>query len=105
MSADVTTNSAGVTVDEVFESLTGFEEIALDKHFGDDWVLNMRRRPAMFLRALAFVLYKRKGQDDRAAKNAAMALTARQANDMFATDPAGDDPEFSESGKDSETPE
>lgn len=97
-------STAGITAEEMFESLTGFDEMAISKHFGDEWQDLAQRKPVQFLRALAFIQYKRTGpgQNDRQARDQAMGLTVRQAQEFFEPDAEDFDPDNpdSESGKD-----
>lgn len=75
------------TVAEVFDSVTGFEEIAVATHFGrtvEDLGNNDSR---MFGRALVFVVKRREGLDDVAAREAALAMPFKELNeDFFAPD-------------------
>lgn len=75
------------TVAEVFDSVTGFEEIAVATHFGhtmEDLGSNDSR---MFGRALVFVVKRRDGLDDAAAREAALAMPFKELNeDFFAPD-------------------
>ena len=67
---------------EMTESLTGFDEIAIEQQF---------RRPLEDLsntgtvRALAFVQFRRDGLDDKAAHEKAMGATFGALDDMFDT--------------------
>ena len=80
-----------VTVDEVFEDLSGFDEIAIKKAFGDD-VAKLRKEPFMFIRALVFIDQRRRlALKDKAAFEAAMRLTVRQLNDYFDDDDEPDE--------------
>lgn len=78
------------TVNEVVESLTGYEELAVEKQFGDELG---DLSPLKLMRALAFVLQKRAGKNDVDAKKAAMAMTQAQVTDAFSDedDDEGDD--------------
>jgi hypothetical protein len=83
-----------VTADELFEDLSGFDEIAIKKAFGDD-IAKLRKEPFMFMRALVFIDQRRRlGLKHEAAHNAALTLTVRQLNDYFSDDePDEIDPE------------
>jgi hypothetical protein len=70
-------------VDELFESLNGFDEIAICKHFGGHDVSDLKSRPMTLLRALIFVEKRREGMKDLAAKEAALSLTMREVSDRF----------------------
>ena len=87
------------TVTEVAESLTGFDEIAIEKSFG---AALDELKPTMAGRALVFVVERRAGKDDGAAKNAAMSMPIGEVNAYFAEEPDDvipDEPD-SDSGKD-----
>ncbi len=78
---------------EVYESLNGYEELAIVKMFGfpvsdyapDEDTGDKGNMMAM-ARALAFVCEKRKGLADQAAFKAAMTMTTRQVTDYFGTE-------------------
>jgi hypothetical protein len=80
------------TPDEMFESLTGFDEIAISKHFDAD-VSVLRDRPFTFMRALVFIDQRRTGLSDPEAKEAALGLTLREVDDYFAEDQDEPNPE------------
>lgn len=96
--------SSDQTVEELANSLTGFDEIAIKKAFGATFAsLSPNEKGEggdvfQFLRALVFVHRKREGDNDITAFNAAQALTTTEATSYFADESA-------ESGKDSSTPE
>lgn len=81
-----------LTADEMVESLTGFDEIAVEKHFGAD-VSALRTRPFSFIRALVFVHQRREGLTDPDARTAALSLTIGDLNGYFAEGPEEIDPE------------
>ncbi|NGN92646.1 hypothetical protein G5C66_07830 [Nocardioides sp. KC13] len=72
------------TADEVFESLNGFDEIAIEKAFGE--ITSLKDKPMMFLRALLFTEHRREGKTDKEAKQAAMDATMRELTDYFRAD-------------------
>lgn len=72
------------SADEVFESLNGFDEIAIERAFGE--ITSLKDRPMMFLRALLFIETRREGQKDAEAKQAAMNATMRELTDHFRSD-------------------
>lgn len=94
-----------MTATEVFESLTGFDEIAIAQKFGTDVTVLADTKPTMFMRALVYVLKRRDGMTDAEAKNAAMGLTLKAAEGYFADDAADPMPEGSPSGKDEPQPD
>lgn len=94
--------SADVSANDLFESLTGFDEIAIEKAFGEP-LHTLRQRPFTFVRALVFIDQKRTGLKDPEAKQAALALPMRDLNDYFpAPEPAELDPDEpdTDAGKD-----
>jgi hypothetical protein len=68
-------------------SLTGFDEIAIAARFGQP-LHTIREDPIAAGRALAFVHYRRAGQNDVDAHNAALSLTLREVTEFFV--PEGD---------------
>lgn len=75
-----------ITANEMFESLTGFEEIAVERKFGATVEGLAEGKPLRLLRALSFVQFKRDGLDDTKAYNAAMDMTLAQAQAHFTED-------------------
>lgn len=90
-----------MTGQEVANSLTGFDEIAIKQAFG----LSLDALdPITVARACGFVLNRRAGQSDRDAYQAVMAMPQRDLSALFATDDEDDDPDpyaQSPAGKDS----
>jgi hypothetical protein len=89
------------TVEEIADSITGFDEIAIKKAFGVPFAMMGAPEtgdPFQFLRSLVFVQRRREGDNDITAYNTAQGLTAGEVNAFFAEDSA-------ESGKDSTQPE
>lgn len=80
-----------LTVEDAARSLTGFDELAVERAFGKDiGELSAVR----VTRALVFVLQRRLGLDDTAAYNAAMGMSLADCEAQFrpADDPAAADP-------------
>lgn len=76
--------SAQITAEEMLESLTGFDEIAIKQQFGAEVADLANNQPTMFLRSLVAVHVKRQdGLPDAAAKQRAMELTLKQAQEYF----------------------
>lgn len=75
-----------ITAEEMFESLDGFEEIAIAKHFDAEIGDLAQRKPTMFARALVFTALVRDGTPPAEAKHAAMAMPLKAVNDHFAED-------------------
>lgn len=110
MTQNTTTQAQPVsdmTIEEMTESLTGFDEIAIRKHFdGFNVYAEAEANPVDAVRALAFVDQRRRGKTDPEAREHALGLTFREAMAYFADadeDLDKDAPE-SESGKDDSSP-
>jgi len=74
------------TAEEVFDSITGFDEIAISTHFGRTIQDLAETEPSMFGRALVFVVKRREGLEDAEARKAALTMTLKECNeDFFAT--------------------
>lgn len=89
-----------VPADELFESLTGFDEIAINKAFNLE-LGQIQEKPFMFMRALVFVNERRGGANDLTAHATAMNMPMSALTDYFAEvedDLDPDDPD-TESGK------
>lgn len=85
-----------VTSEELFESLTGFDEIAISQQFGS----TPTDLPGTLLaRALIFIAQRREGVSDSEAYQSAMSLPTGELTAIFT--PEGDE----ESGKESPAPE
>ena len=94
--------SAQMTGEEMFESLTGFEEIAIANSFNAEIGILAENKPTMFLRAMVFTHMVREGQSVKDAKQAAMAMTLKEANAFFLEseeEPMPEEP-VTESGED-----
>lgn len=88
------------TAEEVMDSLTGHEEMAISQHFGKVVADLADNDPSMMLRALVFVCQRRQdGVNDDDARNAALDLRAKDVLDFF-PDPVSK--EAIESGKGAE---
>lgn len=90
------------TVEELADSLTGFDEIAIKKAFGAPFAVLAPNEKGQggdvfqFLRALVFVHRRRDGESDVTAYNSAQGMTTGEVNGYFADESA-------ESGKDDST--
>lgn len=97
-------STADVTAEEVTESVTGFDEIAVEKHFhGLDLYMDGEAKPVKLLRALIFVHLRHTAGEhgkDAATAEAAMSMTLRDVQDYFKPDTEANpaDPD-TESGK------
>lgn len=93
-----------VSAEEMAESLTGFEEIAIERAFGAE-VYDLP--PVKTLRALVFVLLKRQGLRDPEAKEQVLAMPLKEVNGHFCEpeeETVPDQPE-TEAGKDADQPD
>lgn len=103
MSTEQSTHNVG----EFMESLTGFDEIAMEKHLGVDVYTEGEAKPMRMMRALAFVVHRRAGLTDVQAKEAALSMPVAAVNAMFADNSEDVDPSDpdSESGKGDSEPD
>lgn len=94
--------TSDLTADDMFDSLTGFEEIAVKQTFGVPITELAKTDPLQMVRALVFAHVKRGGVvKDSEARKVAQGLTLGQVDDYFADD-AGDpmpDEPVTEQGK------
>lgn len=102
-----TAHTPSVTIEEMGESLTGFEEIGIQQHFNDTLSRLLEQNPTMGLRALIFTDVHRRGETNvQQSKTAAMEMPLRDVMSYFldldgVPDLDPDDPE-TEAGKGSE---
>lgn len=91
------------TMEEMAESLTGYEEIAIAKAFKIPDYTDLP--PTMLGRAMVFALLRRREVADGDAYQQVMAMTLRNVRDQFAEDQeeVPEDPE-TESGKEGSAP-
>lgn len=68
------------TVEDVAETLTGFDEIAIERMFREKWT---SLEGSMFFRGLAFVLKRRDGAGDEDAFKAVMNAALSEVKDHF----------------------
>lgn len=85
-----------ITASEMVESLTGFEEIAIEKHMGIDPYADGERKPLKVMRALVFIRATRDGMDAAKAREHAMSLSMGQVQEQFADDEPEIDPDAPE---------
>lgn len=91
--------NAGMTAEEFSGSLTGFEEIAIAKHFDLDIYGEAETRPMVAIRALVFTDQVRKGETAADAKTYAMSMAGKDAMAYF-PDEDPDDPTVDAVGND-----
>lgn len=89
-----------VTVEEAVKSLNGFDEIAIEQKYGLE-LEALQEKPLKLMRALAFIIFRREGQDDAEALESSQTLTLGSLEEFFATDEDEVDPEepTTEAGK------
>ena len=75
-----------MTGEMMFESLTGFEEIAISQHFGHEVGQLAESKPTMFLRAMVFTHIVRGGMNPKEAKQKVMGMSLKECNGYFAED-------------------
>lgn len=92
---------------EVTESLTGFDEIAIEQAFGAGIADLLDSKATTAARALLFVLRRRAGMKDNEARKAVMEMRLGDVQDEFDTAGDEDDDEHpqTESGKDDVSPD
>lgn len=78
--------SAQTTFNEMLESLTGYEEIAIREAFGHEITELLDTSYTTAARALVLVDAARKGQAAKDAKQTALSMTIKQVNDFFVED-------------------
>lgn len=84
-------STSGMTYAEISEAVTGFDELAVEKHMEIDIYTQGEQRPVWMLRALVFVHQRHQGVDDTAAKQTALSLPLSAVNDYFDQPPTEDD--------------
>lgn len=72
----------GVTFEEMADSLTGYEEIAIEQQFGTD-LQGLAEKGTTLMRSFVFVLLKREGKKDPEAKAEVMNMSLRQIRGYF----------------------
>lgn len=78
------TPATDMTADEMFESLTGFDEIAIAHHFGSEITALAETKPLAFLRALVFVHLTRQGHKPHPEiKQDVQGMSIAQVNGYF----------------------
>lgn len=80
---------------EVMETLTGYDELAIEKAFGAEIEALIDRGSGLrYLRALAFVQELHKGAKHDEAKRTAMELTSKALGERFREPDPDDDPDL-----------
>lgn len=86
--------TSDMTISEMTNSLTGFDEIAIAKHFGGEFTDLAENKPTTLGRALVFVAERRDGKTDQEAFQVAMDLPLGTCQSYFAdeaVDPLGEE--------------
>jgi hypothetical protein len=78
--------TAQMSANELTDVMNGFDELAIGKAFGED-ISSLKQRPLMFLRALAFIDFRRGGMKDGPAYKAAMEILSKDLAAHFPDDP------------------
>lgn len=79
------------TAEEVFESMTGHEELYIKKRFGREAEDLAETSPIRMMRSLAFILEVRAGKDHKDAYDFVMNAKQKDITELFAEeDPAAD---------------
>lgn len=87
---------------DLLNSLTGYEEIAVEQKFGADPYTLLTTNVIKCMRAGAMIVHKRQGLKDGDAYKAAMSLTSKELDAFFPDsedEPLPDEP-VTEAGKD-----
>ncbi len=81
MTTETTTDRP--SVEEMTQSLTGFDEIAIEKHMGMDIYTDGETKPVMLLRSLVMVHKTRDGLSGPDARAAALGMKVSEVQDYF----------------------
>jgi hypothetical protein len=93
------------TAEEVMQSLTGFDEIAIAQRFGAKVLKIAKEDETSFLRSLVFIEKRREGLKDGDAWQAVMEMPLAEVQEYFPDDDEFDpDEPDTASGKGSMTP-
>lgn len=95
-----------ITTDEVIDSLTGFDEEAIEKQFGAPWQTLAAGRSTAFLRAMIFATRRQAGVADLDARQQVMEMTLRECQNLFGEEDEELDPDEPDTpaGKDASGP-
>jgi hypothetical protein len=80
-----------MTAEDFVGTLSGWDEIAIEKAFGEDF-LTLRKRGTTMVRALVFVAFKRQGQKHDEAYRSAMDMPMSDLENYFAEEEPELDP-------------
>lgn len=79
------------TAEQVFDSVTGFDELAIAQHFGHTLSDLAVSDASMFGRALIFVVKRREGGTDDDARTAALGMTVKETTTEFFAEKSADE--------------
>lgn len=85
------TVGAGMSAEEFSDSLTGYEELGIARHFDLDIYADAEARPMVALRALVFTDRVRRGETAAEAKDYAQKCTVGQVMAYFPEENPTDD--------------
>lgn len=85
-------NPQQMTVEDAINSLTGFEEMAIEKHMGVD-IYDVLGKPVLLNRVLIFVDQQRQGLKPAEAVQHARSMTSKAVIAYFEPDPEEVDPD------------
>lgn len=85
------TDDTRPTFTEAMFSLTGFDEIAIERSFKRD-ISKLKEQPFQGMRAVAFVEERRKGMKDSEAYEFVMGLSIKDVSARYADEDPGVDP-------------
>lgn len=79
------------TANEISESLTGFDEIAIKQHFGGTIRDLSKEDPTQYMRSLVFIIERRGGKKDPDAYHAAQSMSLAEIGSRFGDSNADED--------------
>jgi hypothetical protein len=80
-----------ITFAEIQHSITGFDEIAVQKHMDCDVYEAASTKLTLFRRCLVFIHQRHQGLDDQAAKKVALGMRFKDLFEYFAAEPYDDE--------------
>ena len=91
-----TTEVATLDMDEMANSLNGFDQIAIKKMFGDTLSNIGQSDATMFMHVLYFVHLRREGMNDKDARQTALAVPLKELSEKFGAEGQSLDPSAEE---------
>lgn len=80
-------STSGITQNELMESVNGFDEIAVEAHFGIDLYTGNEGHPMKVARAAVFINERHGGLSDTDAKSVAMRMSLKDIEGYFEPEP------------------